>query len=30
VFHRPLVYGLFGIVVLHVGVALYLGYASLP
>jgi hypothetical protein len=30
VFHRPLVYALFGIVVLHVGVALYLGYASLP
>ena len=29
VFHRPLVYGLFGIVVLHVGIALYLGYASL-
>jgi hypothetical protein len=30
VFHRPLVYGLFAIVVLHVGIALYLGYASLP
>lgn len=30
VFHRPLVYGLFVIVVLHVGIALYLGYASLP
>ena len=30
VFHRPLVFGLFAIVVVHVGVALYLGYASLP
>ena len=30
VFHRPLVYALFGIVVVHVGVASYLGYASLP
>ncbi len=29
VFHRPLVYGLFVIVVLHVGIALYFGYASL-
>ena len=30
VFHRPLVYALFAIVVVHVGVASYLGYASLP
>ena len=30
VFHRPLVYGLFAVVVVHVSVALYLGYASLP
>ena len=30
VFHRPLVFGLFAIVVVHVSVALYLGYASLP
>lgn len=30
VFHRPLVYGLFVIVVLHVGIALLFGYASLP
>jgi hypothetical protein len=29
VFHRPLVYGLFVIVVLHVGIALFFGYASL-
>ena len=29
VFHRPLVYALFVIVTLHVGIALYLGYASL-
>lgn len=30
VFHRPLVYGLFVIVALHVAIALFLGYASLP
>jgi cytochrome b561 len=30
VFHRPLVYGLFVIVVLHVAIALYFGYARLP
>jgi len=29
VFHRPLVYGLFVIVALHVGIALFFGYASL-
>jgi hypothetical protein len=29
VFHRPLVYALFVIVTLHVGIALYFGYASL-
>ena len=29
VFHRPLVYGLFIIVMLHVGIALFFGYASL-
>jgi hypothetical protein len=29
VFHQPLVYGLFIIVALHVGIALYFGYASL-
>ena len=29
VFHRPLVYGLWVIVVLHVGIALYFGYARL-
>jgi hypothetical protein len=30
VFHRPLVYALFAIVAVHVGIALYFGYASLP
>ena len=29
VFHRPLVYALFVIVALHVGLAMYFGYASL-
>lgn len=29
VFHRPLVYALFAIAAVHVGIALYLGYASL-
>jgi hypothetical protein len=29
VFHRPLVYAMFAIVLLHVGVAVYLGYARL-
>jgi hypothetical protein len=29
VFHRPLVYALFLIVIVHVGIALYFGYARL-
>jgi hypothetical protein len=28
VFHRPLVFGLFAIVVVHVGIALFFGYAT--
>ena len=29
VFHRPLVFGLFAIVAVHIGVALFFGYARL-